>query len=97
MLKLGKIFFSMFIIYILWFKEALGNYPVILYGTFLAGFVCTILELIYHREMKICGIPGMYIAFGIYSLVSGLLVAKNFSWFTSSMMTYLAFALACFW
>ena len=96
MLKLGKMFFSILIIYILWFKEALGNYPVILYGTFLAGFVCTILELIYHREMKIGGIPGMYIAFGIYSLISGMFVAKNFAWFTSLMMTYFAFALACF-
>lgn len=96
MLKLGKVFFSILIIYILWFKEALGDYPVILYGTFMAGFVCTIAELIYHREMKISGIPGMYIAFGIYSLISGLLVAKNFAWFTSSMMTYFAFALACF-
>ena len=38
MLKLGKVFFSTLIIYILWFKEAFGNYPVILYGTFMAGF-----------------------------------------------------------
>lgn len=96
MLKLGKVCFSILIIYILWFKEAFGNYPVILYGTFVAGVACTITGLIYHRKIEISGIPGMYIAFGVYSLISGLLVAKNSAWFTSSMMTYFAFAIACF-
>lgn len=95
MLKLSKMFFSMLIIYILWFKEALGDYPVILYGTFIAGFGCTFIDMIFHRDIKISGIPCMYIVFGIYSLISGVFIAKNFEWFLSSMMTYFAFALSC--
>lgn len=95
MIKLSKVFFSILIVYILWFKEAIGDYPVVLYGTFMAGFICTIMNALRNREFKISGIPGMYIVFGFYSFFCGLFVAKNIAWFMSSMVTYFAFALTC--
>ena len=44
--KLSKLFVSIFVLYVFWFKEVFGNYPVILYGSVIAA---TVLVMAYIR------------------------------------------------
>ena len=95
--KLSKLFVSIFVLYVFWFKEVFGNYPVILYGSVIAATVLVLLDIISgEKKLKLYSFVTMLFIYGIYSFVSGLFVARDMSWFFSIIITYFAFSVVCF-
>ena len=91
----GSVF--LLLLYILWYKEAFGDFLPALYGG-TALIVITTLLYVDHKPLKAIIPPNGIlwgIGFGIYSLVTGLMVASNRELLVSSIVTYMAFLLVC--
>lgn len=91
----GSVF--LFLLYILWYKEAYGDFSPALYGG-AALIVITTLLYVDHKPLKAVMPPkGIIwsIGFGIYSLITGLVVASNRELLASSIETYMSLLLVC--
>lgn len=87
----------LFLLYTMWYKEAFGDFLPALYGG-AALVVITTLLYVDHKPLKAIIPPNGIIwgiGFGIYSLVSGMVVASNRELLVSSIVTYIAFMLIC--
>lgn len=85
-------------LYITWIKEVYGDIYVILYG---AAITMTVLVVIkcFICKTTLNKIPPIILAFFIlaaFSLISGIIVAKNISVLVSSLVRFTAFAFVCF-
>lgn len=87
----------LFLLYLLWYREAYHHVSLFLYGGTLLVVITTLLY-VNHRPMS-CLIPpkgiSFWVGFGIYSLLTGLVVATNRGLLVSSIVTYMAFMLVC--
>lgn len=87
----------LFLLYTMWYKEAFGDFLPGLYGG-AALIVITTLLYVDHKPLKAIIPPNGIIwgvGFGIYSLVSGIVVASNRGLLVSSIVTYMAFMIIC--
>ncbi len=96
--KLAKTSIFLFCLYLIWYREAFGHVSLFLYGG-TALVVGTTLLYVNHRPLG-CLIPpkGLicWAAFGVYSLITGLVVASSRSVLVSSIVTYMAFLFVCY-
>lgn len=87
----------LFLLYRLWYKEAFNDILLILYGG-TALIVLTTLLYVDHKPLKaLLPAKGILIGvyFGVYSLITGLVVATDRGLLVSSIITYMAFLLIC--
>ena len=93
---LSKLLFTIFMLYICWYKESRTDVPVILYGSvLLLTLTCLFSQYKYDGIIglykAIHPIVKMFIGLGIYAFISGLIVSEDKSLFLSSMLTYFEF------
>ena len=87
----------LFLLYILWYKEVYGDVLPALYGGAVLVVLTTLLY-VDHKPLKAIIPPkgvGLGIGFGVYSLITGLVVASNRGLLVSSVVTYMAFLVVC--
>ncbi len=87
----------LFLLYLLWYSEAYHHVSLFLYGGTLLVVITTLLY-VNHRPLS-CIVPPkgilVWTGFGIYSLLTGLVVATDWGLLVSSIVTYMAFILVC--
>lgn len=87
----------LFLLYLLWYREAYHHVSLLLYGGTLL-VVSTTLVYVDHRPLSSIAPPkgiAIWMGFGAYSLIAGLVVAVNRELLVSSLVTYMAFMLVC--
>ena len=93
---ISKFLFTIFMLYICWYKESRTDVPVILYGSvLLLTFFCIFSPYKYDGirglYQAIHPIVKMFVALGIYAFISGVIVSYDTDLFMSSMLTYFEF------
>lgn len=91
--KIAKMFLVVFIFYHVWFGNGIRSSNFILYSTVIGATAFVLLDTISRRRLMDIDLEilWMYLFFGLYSFVSGLLVATDYHVFFDSMVTYFAF------
>lgn len=92
----GSVF--LFLLYLLWYTETKGHVSLFLYG---GAALITITTLIYinGRTVSLLFPPKGILfgaGYGVYSLVTGIVVAANKGVLVSSLITYFAFLFVCY-
>ena len=99
-IKIEKYLICIFIIYLLWFKEAYINIPLILYGTVFLGSALFFLDLIIvHKRIKLSNnsmLIKMFFLYGIISLITGTYICTDTKVFVKGLFTYFSFLTVCF-
>lgn len=87
----------LFLLYLLWYSAAYQNVALFLYGGTLLVVITTALYVNHRPLVSIVPPKGIlfWIGFGIYSLLTGLVVATDRSLLVSSIITYMAFLVIC--
>ena len=96
--KISKLFTCIFLFYILWFKYAYREIPIVLYGTAAMATFAMLLDVFMSRSdiLEICPYGVLVnIIMCFYSVLTGIWGAKNSSALLSSVETYLAFSMIC--
>lgn len=94
---LSKSVIFLFLLYLFWYKEAIGNSPLFLYG---GTFIVLLSTLVYidRKPISTFRIPKgiiYWILYAIYSVITGIAVATNYGELFSSIITFLAFIVVC--
>lgn len=87
----------LFQIYILWYTEAYDTVNIFLYGGAVLVVIATVFCTLREGKFSIY-IPSYlkwWVAYGVYSLLTGILVATDRSVMFSSIVTYIAFLTIC--
>lgn len=87
----------LFLLYMYWYSVAYRDVQLFLYGITLLMVVTTAIYVDHRPLSSIVPPKGIlfWVAFGIYSLLTGLVVASNRSLLVSSIVTYMAFLIVC--
>lgn len=96
--KLSKLFVSIAIIYMLWFKYAYRESGIILYGTALLSVFFMLIDLLQTQKDITKVIPAgvmINIIMCIYSILTGIFTAQDQTLLMSTFKTYLAFSIVC--
>ena len=96
--KLSKLFVSIAIIYLLWFKYAYRESGIILYGTALLSVFFMLTDLLQTQKDITKVIPAgvmINIIMCIYSILTGIFTAQDQTLLMSTSKTYLAFSIFC--
>ena len=100
-LDVSKILFFIFLLYMDWYKEIWGDMRIILYGTVIA----LTLSLLYpikddqQKQLEFDSITpclAVFLVFGFYCLLSGIIVSIDKSLFFSSITSYFSFLIVLF-
>lgn len=87
----------LFLLYSFWYRSAYRYVSLFLYGGAILVVITTAIY-VNHRTMS-CLIPPkgilFWVGFGVYSLLTGLVVATDRGLLVSSIVTYMAFMLVC--
>lgn len=95
--KLSKFSIFLFLLYLLWYKEAFSNSTLFLYGGTAVVAISTLLY-IHGKTYKVLSFPKgikYAIVYGFYSLIIGGVVARDHGLLISSLVTYFAFLFVC--
>ena len=96
--KISKLMIYVFLIYMFWFKNAYSVKNIILYSSVTLAAACMFYDLLVsHQSMRDIFPPGVLIniVMCVYSLLFGLLGAKNQEHLVSGVLTYTAFSVVC--
>ena len=97
--KISKLFVSIFILYILWFKYAYRESGIILYGTVVLSTLFMVLNLLQTHKAISEVIPSgvmINLIICVYSLLTGIFTVQNQTLLMSAIKTYMAYAVVCF-
>lgn len=97
--KLGKLFVSLFIIYILWFYGAVGPQSILLYGLAALATAFLLLDAIRDYGLikpRCLSWMSLLLTFGTISFVTGIIVSTDKDYFVSAMFTYFAYTIICY-
>lgn len=92
-----KFIIFLYMVYLLWYSEAIGYSNILLYG----GIIIVVISFLLYingRSTDILRIPSgllSWIAYGVTSLIIGLLIAADRGLLISSLMTFFAFIFLC--
>ena len=87
-----KFIFTVFLLYLCWYKESRTDVPIILYGSVLLLTVSCLAGLPTRRIFSaVHPVVKILIVYGVFAFFSGLIVATDRSLFVSSMITYFEF------
>lgn len=92
-----KFIIFLYMVYLLWYSEAIGYSNILLYGGIIIVGISFLLY-INGRSTDILRIPSgllSWIAYGVTSLIIGLLIATDRELMISSLMTFFAFLFLC--
>lgn len=95
---LTKLNLIVFIIYVCWFKYPFGHRLIVLYGTTVISCICMTLDLGFSREDLRGYFPEgvlVNLFMCVYSLITGVFVAKSLNILFSQVLTYFAFSMVC--
>ena len=96
--KIAMLIIGIFLFYNMWYKYAYSERNIILYGTALAATACALYDLFTSRsdieEVFPMGVL-VNLLMCVYSIITGLFVAKNHDVLFSAVKTYAAFSLVC--
>lgn len=97
-LSIGKCCVIVYLLYYLWYQEVWGASRLVLYSTAFIAIISVIADWMKKSLSirKIDDIIKMYIAFGIYAVITGIFVAVNKGVFLSSCFRYISFVLVMF-
>lgn len=96
--RLSKCGISLFYIYVLWFKEVWGDNTILLYGTVFLATFCVLLDMVSAKKpFSECVNIFIWVllGYGLYSLLAGSLISKDFDWMLSSVITFFCFTIVC--
>ena len=89
---------GIFLFYNMWYKYAYSQRNIVLYGTAFAATACTLYDLLTSRS-DISDVFPMGVLINLlmcmYSVITGLFVARNYDVLFSAVKTYVAFSLVC--
>lgn len=96
--RIEKLLTFLIFLYLMWYREALHVNNIVFYGLFFAltGMVF-IKDITSSKTVKISTRSFIFVLllFGIYSLATGGMVAANFNYMVSSLITYFGFVILC--
>lgn len=96
---IAKFFILIFILYIFWFFEAISESRFVLYGTAIASTLFILIDMKMtgrNLDAGVYSIIPLLFVYGVYSLLSGIVVSTDREYFVSSMITYFAFMIMCY-
>ena len=96
--KVSKLSVALFLIYLLWYREAKGHVSLFLYGGTVLVAITTLIY-INRKSVRVLVPPKgiLYgIGYGVYSLIVGIVVAADRSVMMSALITYFAFFFVCY-
>lgn len=97
--KLAKICIYGFLAYILWYIYLFGEKVIILYISIFVATVCVLFEVLQYREdfRSLCPYGVLINVFMcLYSLLTGIFVARSQDALISAVKTYASFSVVCF-
>ncbi len=96
--KISKFLIYVFLVYILWFKYIYGVKNIILYSSIFLAAACMFYDLMRSQQNIRDIFPNgvlINLVMCIYSLVFGLLVARDQEYLVNGVITYVAFSVIC--
>lgn len=100
LVRMCKLFIGVFLIYNTWYSQIWGPNQMILYSSVGVSLVFVLLDgvLVLKRLniRKVNPMVRMYIIFGVYAALTGIIVSSDSGEFISSMFTYISFTLIVF-
>lgn len=96
--RISKCGICLFYIYVLWFKEVWGDKSILLYGTVFLATACVLLDMVSSdKPFSECVNPFIWVllGYGLYSLLVGCLISKDFDWMLNSVITFFCYTVVC--
>ncbi len=96
--KVEEALTSLFLIYLIWYKEAYSSSNVILYGSVILLTATVFYDAVrtgYARKIRIVNVMAMYGRVLVYSLITGLFIAIDMDSFLNYIMRLATFTILC--
>ena len=95
-IKCSKALMIAFFLYIFWYKEAIQDIKIVLFGTVILAVLFSFFDMISNRFVRPNNkFVNMLFVFGAYCFVTGVFVSYDFDLFISLMIRYAAFLVVC--